>query len=98
MLRNTPLLLCMAVTPNEPIRLYRLHGCPYCERIVTRLENNDIPFESRFVQPLKSDRDVVKRIAGTREVPVIVDSNTGVTMAESANIVTYLESTYEVAE
>jgi glutathione S-transferase len=85
----------MTITPNEPLLLYRLHGCPYCERVVTRLDNNDIPFTSRFVEPLKSDRDIVKRIAGTREVPVIVDSNTGVTMAESANIVAYLESTYE---
>lgn len=88
----------MSSNPSDPVMLYRLHGCPYCERIVTRLDDYDIPYESRFVEPLKSDRDVVKRLAGTREVPVIVDSNTGVTMAESANIVTYLENTYGATE
>lgn len=44
---------------------------------------------------MHSERDVVKRISGKRTVPAIVDENTGVTMSESANIVEYLENTYE---
>lgn len=88
----------MATASDDSLVLYRLHGCPYCERIVSRLVKHDIPYTSRFVEPLKSDRNVVKRLAGTREVPVIVDKNTGVTMAESANIITYLEKTYEATE
>ena len=80
---------------SEPeITLYRLQGCPYCERIVRLLQEYDLPYRSRFVEPLHSRRNVVKRVAGVRSVPVIVDGRTGVTMAESANIVGYLESTY----
>jgi glutathione S-transferase len=43
---------------------------------------------------MHSDRDVVKREAGARTVPVLVDESTGVTMAESANVVEYVEATY----
>ncbi|MWV38543.1 glutathione S-transferase N-terminal domain-containing protein [Natrialba sp. INN-245] len=84
----------MSDRTDVPITFYRLQGCPYCERVTRLLQAYDLDYRSRFVEPMHSDRDVVKRVAGVRTVPVIVDERTGVTMAESANIVDYLESTY----
>jgi glutathione S-transferase len=81
--------------PEEPsITLYRLQACPYCERVVRKLQEYDLDYQSRFVEPMHSDRNVVKRISGKRTVPAIVDENTGLTMSESGNIVEYLEKTY----
>jgi len=74
--------------------LYRLQACPFCERVVRKLDEYDLEYRSRFVEPMHADRDVVKRISGKRTVPAIVDENTGVTMSESANIVAYLDRTY----
>ncbi len=85
---------CMSATDDPPITFYRLQGCPFCERVARRLNEYDLSYRSRFVEPMHSERNVVKRVAGVRTVPVVVDENTGVTMAESANIVDYLESTY----
>lgn len=83
------------MSENEPpITLYRLQACPFCERVVRRLNELDLDYESRFVEPLHSERNVVKRISGKRTVPAIIDRNTGVTMSESANIVEYLDRTY----
>jgi glutathione S-transferase len=83
------------MSDDEPtITLYRLQACPYCERVVRKLQECDIDYTSRFVEPMHSDRNVVKRISGKRSVPAIEDHNTGVTMSESANIVDYLEKTY----
>ena len=79
---------------DPAITLYRLQACPFCERVVRVLQDNEIPYRSRFVEPMHADRNVVKRISGKRTVPAIVDENTGVTMSESANIVEYLEATY----
>jgi len=79
---------------NTDITLYRLQACPFCERVVRRLDEYDRDYESRFVEPMHSDRDVVKRLSGKRTVPAIVDDETGVTMSESANIVDYLDRTY----
>lgn len=83
------------MSADEPaITLYRLQGCPFCERVVRRLKELDLDYQSRFVEPLHSERNVVRRISGKRTVPAIVDRNTGVTMSESANIVEYLDRNY----
>jgi len=79
---------------EPPLTLYRLQACPFCERVVRLLETYDLAYRSRFVEPMHSDRDVVKRISGKRTVPALVDGNTGATLTESANIVSYLETTY----
>ena len=76
------------------ITIYRLQACPYCERAVRKLNELGLEYRSRFVAPMHSERNVVKRVSGKRSVPAIVDENTGVTMSESANIVEYLEATY----
>mgnify|MGYP000554331638 CR=1 FL=1 len=78
----------------SPITLYRLQACPFCERVVRTLDELDLSYRSRFVEPMHADRNVVKRVSGKRSVPAIVDEHTGVTMSESANIVEYLTKTY----
>ena len=79
----------------EPaITVYRLQACPYCERVVRRLNDLGIGYRSRFVEAMHSDRDVVARLTGKRTVPALVDRSTGVTMSESGNIVEYLDRTY----
>ncbi|WP_332897437.1 MULTISPECIES: glutaredoxin family protein [unclassified Haladaptatus] len=82
----------MSDTPS--ITLYRLQACPYCERVVRKLQEYDVEYDSRFVEAMHSERNVVKRISGKRTVPAIVDEETGVTMSESANIVAYLDRVY----
>ena len=79
---------------ESQITLYRLQACPFCERVVRRLQEHGIEYDSRFVEPMHSERDVVKRLTGKRTVPAIVDERTGVTMSESANIVDYIDRTY----
>ncbi|OIB57568.1 glutaredoxin family protein [Natrialba sp. SSL1] len=76
------------------VTLYRLEGCPFCEIIVDELEALDIEFDSVWVEGLHSKRNEVKRVSGQRQVPVVVDDEYGVTMAESERILEYLESTY----
>ncbi|MFC7075158.1 glutaredoxin family protein [Haloarcula halophila] len=80
---------------SEPaITLYRLQACPFCERVVRTLDEHGLDYRSRFVEPMHSERDIVKRLTGKRTVPAIVDETTGITMSESANIVEYIERTY----
>jgi glutathione S-transferase len=79
---------------ESQITLYRLQACPFCERVVRKLHDLGLDYRSRFVEPMHSERDVVKRLSGKRTVPAIVDEVTGVTMSESANIVEYLDRTY----
>lgn len=79
---------------DPTITLYRLQACPFCERVARKLSEYDLDYQSRFVEPLHSKRNAVKRVSGQRAVPVIVDDRTGVTMSESERIVQYLDRTY----
>lgn len=74
------------------LTLFRLEGCPYCERVVDRLDELGLEFESVWVEGMHSRRNEVKRVSGQREVPVLVDEESGVTMAESARILEYLDT------
>ena len=76
------------------ITLYQLDGCPWCEKVADKLDELGLDYESVWVEALHSKRDEVRRVSGQRAVPVLVDDDTGVTMAESANIVEYLETIY----
>jgi glutaredoxin len=74
-----------------PIVLYALDGCPYCEKVHDALEDHGIEYETQWVEALHSERDEVKRVSGQRGVPVLVDEDRGVTMAESEKILEYVE-------
>ncbi|PSP63833.1 NrdH-redoxin [Halobacteriales archaeon QH_8_67_27] len=72
--------------------LYQLDGCPYCEKVADRMDELGLDYETEWVEALHSQRDEVKRVSGQRGVPVLVDEDRGVTMAESDRIVEYLDS------
>ncbi|WP_159900460.1 glutaredoxin family protein [Salinirussus salinus] len=74
--------------------LYRLEGCPWCEKVVDELDELGVDYESVWVEGLHSKRNEVKRVSGQRQVPVLVDEERGITMAESARILEYLEESY----
>jgi len=74
--------------------LYQLDGCPYCEKVADRLDEIGVEYESQWVEPLHSGRDEVKRVSGQRSVPVLVDEDHGVTMAESDRILEFIEQSY----
>ncbi|WP_044957410.1 glutaredoxin family protein [Halarchaeum acidiphilum] len=80
------------------LTLYALEGCPYCEAVHDALESHDIDYETVWTAALHSERDEVKRVSGQRAVPVLVDDERGVTMPESENICTYVETTLADAE
>jgi glutaredoxin len=80
------------------VTLYRLEGCPYCERVVDTLEELNVGFDSVWVEGLHSKRDEVRSVTGQRQVPVLVDDEYGVSMSQSARIIEYLETTYGDAE
>jgi len=76
------------------LTLYQLDGCPYCEKVADRLDELDIDYDSIWVEALHSKRNEVKRVSGQRGVPVLVDEDRGVTMAESDRLLEFIESSY----
>jgi glutaredoxin len=75
------------------LTLYALDGCPYCEKVSEALDEHGLDYETEWVEALHSERNEVRRVSGQRAVPVLVDDERGVTMAESENILDYVEVT-----
>jgi len=77
------------------LELYELEGCPYCAKVTTKLDELDLDYESHLVPASHDERTEVEAISGQTGVPVLVDPENGVDgMAESDDIVAYLEETY----
>ena len=79
--------------PN--LELYELEGCPYCAKVTNKLAELGLDYESITVPRSHADRTEVEAVSGQTGVPVLVDEEHGVEgMAESDDIVAYLEETY----
>jgi glutathione S-transferase len=77
------------------LELYELDGCPYCAKVIDKLDELDLDYESHMVAGPKSERDEVEAVSGQRGVPVLVDEENDVEgMPESDDIVEYLDETY----
>ena len=77
------------------IELYELDGCPYCRKVIDKLDELGLEYESHKVARSHSERDEVEAVTGQTGVPVLVDNEHGIEgMSESDEIIEYLEETY----
>lgn len=77
------------------ITLYARRLCPYCWKVKRKLRALGLEYETEYVSFIPPLRSEVKAISGQSQVPVLVDPAYGVGgMAESDDIVAYLEETY----
>jgi glutathione S-transferase len=77
------------------ITLYELPGCPYCAKVIDKLNELGIEYDSVEVPRSHGERTEVKEVSGQTGVPVIIDEDHGVDgMPESDDIVEYLDETY----
>lgn len=75
--------------------LYELPGCPYCAKVVTKLDELGLEYESREVPRSRSERTEVQEVSGQAGVPVLIDEEHGIdAMPESDDIVAHLEANY----
>ncbi|ACV46978.1 MULTISPECIES: glutathione S-transferase N-terminal domain-containing protein [Halomicrobium] len=77
------------------LELYELEGCPYCAKVIDKLDELDLDYQSHMVPRSHDERTEVEEVSGQTGVPVLVDPDNGVEgMAESDDIVEYLDETY----
>jgi glutathione S-transferase len=75
--------------------LYELEGCPYCAKVIEKLDELGLDYESHMVPRSHDERTEVEEVSGQTGVPVLVDHDNGVEgMPESDDIVEYLEAEY----
>jgi glutathione S-transferase len=77
------------------LELYELEGCPYCAKVKDKLADLDLDYDSHMVPSSHSERTDVEDVSGQTGVPVLIDHEHDVDgMAESDDIVEYLDETY----
>lgn len=77
------------------ITLYELSGCPFCSKVVNKLDELGLEYDTIEVPRSHSERTEVKEVSGQTGVPVIIDEENEVDgMPESDDIVAFLEETY----
>ncbi|KAG2566434.1 uncharacterized protein LOC120683283 isoform X1 [Panicum virgatum] len=82
-------------TSVPTLQLYEFEACPFCRRVREAMTELDLSAE---VYPCpkgsRRHREMVKKIGGKEQFPLLVDASTGVTMYESGDIVNYLFRQY----
>jgi len=75
--------------------LYELPGCPYCAKVVNKLDELGLEYESREVPRSHSERTEVEEVSGQTGVPVLIDEAHDIDgMPESDDIVAHLDDHY----
>jgi len=70
--------------------LYTKTGCPFCHKVLDAGEELGITFEEKNIADDAVAAELILR-GGKRQVPYLVDSDHGVEMYESDDIVAYLK-------
>lgn len=81
--------------PPSLLELYEFEACPYCRIVREALTELDL---DALIRPCPKGgtrfRDELVEKGGKEQFPFLVDPNTGMSMYESADIITYLYETY----
>jgi glutaredoxin len=75
------------------LTLYVKTGCAYCAMAIHKLEELDLEYEEKNVAEPGIAEELIAR-GGKRQMPYLVDTEKGVEMYESADIVDHLEKNY----
>lgn len=77
------------------LELYQFEECPYCRRVSTKLTDLGVTYIIHNVPRDRGKRDELEKISGQRFVPVLVDKERDVMIADDdEKIVEYLETQY----
>ncbi|CAM6097046.1 unnamed protein product [Calypogeia fissa] len=80
--------------PSEKLELFSYENNQFARLVRETLCELELPYILRNAGKGSSSRDSLLKLAGSTQVPYLVDPNTGKSMAESLNIISYLFETY----
>ena len=71
--------------------LYKMEGCPYCQKVLDHLEEKGVEFKSLDISdPVNLDE--LLHLGGEQQVPFLVDTDHNAKMYESEDIIQYLDT------
>lgn len=76
------------------ILLFHKEECPYCLKVRQFMSDSHVSYVSIVSPKGAPSRKILLKLGGKEQVPFIVDTDKGVMMYESDDIVEYLKKTY----
>lgn len=76
------------------LTLYYKPTCPFCRRVIAVIERLELEVERKDIIADPKMAEELESVGGKRQVPYLVDSDKGVSMYESDDIVSYLQKEY----
>lgn len=73
------------------LNLFTMDTCPYCQKVIKFLEEHNIEYNSIDVKD-KNNMENLIRLGEKKQVPFLVDTDHGVEMYESEDIIEYLKT------
>lgn len=71
--------------------LYKMEGCPYCNKVLKHLEEKNMEFRSLDISdPVNMDE--LLHLGGQHQVPFLVDTDHNAKMYESESIIQYIDT------
>lgn len=95
-IRDSSTVLANVPRPEKPIILYEYDASPYCKRVRETINILDLTVEYRPCPGARGgtfSADMLER-TGRQTLPFMIDTNTGVEMFESLDIINYLLDSY----
>lgn len=73
--------------------LYMRPGCPYCMRVLVAAAELGVSLEERNINNPAIEAELIAK-GGKRQVPYLVDTDTGTEMYESEDIIEHLHASF----
>lgn len=71
--------------------LYKMEGCPYCEKVLKHLDEQNITYRALDVaDPVNFDE--LLHLGGKDQVPFLVDTENNATLYDSSKIIDYVDT------
>lgn len=71
--------------------LYKMEGCPFCEKVIKHLEEQNVQYRSLDVaDPVNFDE--LLHLGGQDQVPFLVDTDHNAKMYDSNKIIQYVDT------
>lgn len=76
------------------LSLYYKESCPFCQRVMQMADNLGVAFDLKDIEDDEAIAAELVEKGGKRQVPYLVDTDKGVAMYESNDIIDYIRENY----
>lgn len=85
------------VVTMQKMQLFIYNGCPFCDKVITFLKNNNLLDKVELVDAgLPENKELLQKVSNKTQAPYLVDKDASVSMPESNDIIEYFIKKYDI--